>query len=251
MQYRLLTLTFLFLANYSFAQQSDTLRRKDANGWEFVQMRNFKQVVLEGNLHNGVKEGVWTDYWPTEYPHTVTSYVNGKKEGMSIGMDGMGRIEYIENYKDNKLEGPKKVYDPQRAGRRNEVAYYSEGKKHGNYTKWYENTRVQQTGNYVYDQRDGLSTWYFENGNKSVEYNYRNGKLDGNASTFFENGKVSAYGNYTNDKQTGEWKEYYESGNMQAEGMYKDGEKEGPWKQYDTDGKLVKTVTYKQGEIKK
>ncbi|RYE25762.1 MAG: toxin-antitoxin system YwqK family antitoxin [Sphingobacteriales bacterium] len=251
MQYRLLTLMFLFLTHYSFAQdQLDTLRRKDANGWEFLQIRNFKKVFTEGNLHNGVREGVWTEYWPTEYPSTMTSYSNGKMEGTKIGVDGIGRVQYIENYKNEKLEGPRKVFDPERAGRMVETSYYSDGKKHGNYTKWYGNGQVQETGAYVYDVRDGVSTWYNESGVKSVEYSYRDGKLDGNASTYYGNGKVSAYGRYTNNLQTGEWKEYAENGSLQADGMYKDGEKDGAWKEYDKEGKLVKTVTYKNGVAK-
>lgn len=251
MRYSLFTLVFLFLVHSSFAQQADTIRRKDADGWEFIQIRNFKVVVMEGNLHNGIKEGVWSEYWPNEYPSSITSYMNGQMQGMKVGFDGVGRIEYIENYKNDKLEGPRKVYDPQRGGRLVELTYYSDGKKHGNYTKWYENGKIQENGVYVYDVRDGVSNWYFENGNKSVEYSYRDGKLDGNASTYYDNGKVSAYGMYINNMQTGEWKEYYENGNMKAEGIFKNGEKDGQWKEYDQEGKLVKTVTYKKGEIKK
>ena len=84
--------TFLFFSNTLFAQADDTVRRTDPNGWEFLRVMRNRPVVAEGALHNGVREGVWTEYWENKVPHYVTTYAAGKKEGMYMDMRRNGAI---------------------------------------------------------------------------------------------------------------------------------------------------------------
>ena len=245
----LLSAIAIAAATTGFAQQNDTLRRKDPNGWEFIQVRAYNVVRLEGYLHNGIKEGVWSDFHPMGFPSGTTSYLHGKKNGMAMKITGAGMVEALENYKDDKLEGPVRVYNPEGMGLLEE-SYYSDGKKHGNFTKWYKNGRKQETGVFSNDIRQGKSTWYFENGSMAAEYNYTDGQIEGDAATYYPNGKVSASGKYNKGLETGLWKEYYENGNLKAEGNYVNGEKEGIWKNYDENGKFTKNSKYVKGELK-
>jgi antitoxin component YwqK of YwqJK toxin-antitoxin module len=233
----------------AYAQKSDTLRRKDVNGWEFVQVRSYNKVVAEGYLSNGQKEGVWTEFHPTFYPSSTTTYLHGKKDGVAMSISAAGQVLSVENYKGDKREGPYRLFNSEGTGVLEE-AYYSEGQKHGAYTKWYPNGNKQETGTYRYDKREGKSLWYYENGSLAADYNYTEGEIDGDVSTFYKGGKLSAYGPYKKGEQTGTWKEYYENGNLKAEGQYKDGNKEGEWKNYDEKGKPIKSTTYIKGETK-
>ena len=229
----------------------DTIRRKDAGGWEFMQVRlpDHKTVYSEGSLHNGIKEGAWTTYWETGFPKTITCYTEGKKNGSYIETDPGGAIVKLINYKNDKLEGPSRTYMSR--GSMTEESYYSNGEKNGMCFKYYANRNKQQETNYVNGYPDGLATWYFESGQKMIEYSYVNGKISGNSTTYYENGKVREMGEYKDDKQTGIWKEFFENGLERGEGMYNaDGEKEGTWKQFDIEGKPTTAIKYHKGEAK-
>lgn len=242
---------FALLSSFTVLAQkpNDTLRRKDANGWDFIQIRSYNLLMAEGYSFNGMKEGVWTEYHTTSYPASTTTYLHGKKDGLAMKISGSGNVQSIENYKDDKLEGPYRAYNNEGVGILEE-SYYSEGKKHGGYTKWYPNGKKQESGTYRYDKREGKSIWYYESGSLAAEYHYADSEIDGDVSTYYKNGKLSAFGPYKNGKQTGNWKEYYENGNLKAEGNYTNGDKEGQWKNYDDKGMFTKNTTYSKGEIK-
>ncbi len=244
----LISLSLLMAASDSFAQQNDTLRRRDGDGRYFIQVRSYNIVTDEGYLQNNQPDGIWTTYWHTQLPKQLTSYRLGKKHGSVITMTPLGKIEKIENYKNDKLEGTSRLYNEE--GMLVEEALFSEGKKHGPYTKWYPNGKKEEESSFVNDKRDGKAVWYFKDGTKAAEYSYSDDAIDGDAATYFNNGKVSANGPYAKGKQTGVWKEYHENGNLKAEGKYVSGEKEGVWQEYDADGKNPKPVNYKKGERK-
>jgi len=235
----------------------DTMRRKDANNWEFIQVRmpgmsNMpnKQLLSEGTLHNGVLEGGWVEYWETGSPRLVTYYTNGKKNGICITGDPTGSLEQMESYRDDKLEGPSRLYIPH-TGMLLEETYYSEGLKHGQHTKWYQDHTLQEQANYVNGKLEGAAIWNYDDGKKSVEYNYHNGMLDGSAAVYFRSGMASEMGQYVNNMQSGHWKEFQQNGNLKEEGEYVNGEKDGIWKEYDEQGNFVKNIKYKKGVLQK
>lgn len=231
------------------AQKVDTLRRNDPGGWEFVQVRAGDYVMAEGKYLNGRREGVWTEFWESKLPHYVTSYSKGLRNGVHLDIRKSGQVEKIENYSNDKLDGPMRHFTPAAGGGIVEEIYFSEGEHSGSFTKWYPSGRMQEQSNFNHDQRDGKTTYFKESGVKVAEYNYNRGKLDGDAALYSDNGKVKEFGRYSNDMQTGLWKEYDDDGKLLAEGQYKNGEKNGPWKEYGADGK-VKTVNYKMGKLR-
>ncbi|MFN4246196.1 MAG: toxin-antitoxin system YwqK family antitoxin [Flavipsychrobacter sp.] len=244
----LLTGLFISATDNVSAQSFDTLRRKDKNGWEFLQIRDGKTVMQEGHLHNGKIEGVWILFWDSGFPRTISSYVNGEKDGITTGMTGDGQMDFIEHYKEDKLEGPRRTYHIR--GPIYEETYYSEGKKHGKYTKWYKTGLKEEEGMYVDGKREGKATWYYQEGGKAVEYEYSNDEIDGESIAYYRSGKVSEMGKFKKGKKTGMWREFYDGDEMKAEGKYVDNEKEGAWKLYDENGKVT-TVKYKNGvEVK-
>lgn len=246
-KYFLLALCFLAFTASTYAQGLDTLRRKDVDNWEFLQVRNGAYILAEGYHHNGITEGTWITYWPSGYPMEVTNYTHGKKNGVSMQVNAQGYTESVANYKNDLLDGPQRNYQIGTSFI-SEESYYTEGKKNGNYKKAYTNGKPQEVGTYNMGKRDGKTTWYYESGEKAAEYSYNNGSIDGEVSSYYKNGKVNEFGVYKNNEQTGLWKEFYENGNLKGEGEYKHGQREGAWKQYDENGKFIKTVKYKNGE---
>lgn len=237
----------------------DTIRRKDADNWEFVQVkmpgkmvdRNSNEgVIAEGSFHNGLLDGTWMDYWDNQTLHQITYYSKGKKNGVSVSFDPVGSLMKTESYSNDMLEGPTRLYAPH-TGLIIEETYYSQGKKHGRHIKWYPSRTIQEEGNYVNGVLDGTATWYYDDGKKSVVYTYHNGALNGTATVYYKNDMVSDMGEYVNDMQSGHWKEFHENGNLKEEGEYVKGQKEGIWKQYDIQGQFITTVKYKKGELQK
>jgi len=239
--------SLLFVVAFpAMAQQMDTLRRKDADGNEFIQVLRAKSLFLEGNLQHGQSEGVWTEYWDNMVPHRVTTYHKGKRQGIFMDIRRTGNVEQVNNYTNDQLDGPSRRFT-MGAGIAEEI-YYSEGIRSGSYTKWYDNGKMQEQSNYNHNERDGHTTYYMSSGVKVAEYNYNRGKLEGDVTLYYENGRVKEFGSYQNDEQTGTWKEYWPSGTEKAEGKYLKGEKEGAWKQFDESGKALKTISYKAGK---
>jgi antitoxin component YwqK of YwqJK toxin-antitoxin module len=234
----------------SSAQKLDTVRRKDANGMELIQIIRNGMTLTEGYTNNGVYEGTWVNYWETNgFPNIITNYKNGKLDGVRVQTNQQGYTENIEHYKNDLLDGPKRIYQSGTQFLTEEINY-KEGKKHGLYKRNYNNGKPQEVSNYSNGERDGKSTWYFESGEKTAEYHYSNGVINGEVATYFKNGKVSEFGLYANGEQNGTWKEFFENGVIKAEGKYQNGKKEGPWKQYDEKGKVEKILTYKNGITK-
>jgi antitoxin component YwqK of YwqJK toxin-antitoxin module len=249
-RYLLLLTALLCFTQDTFAQKIDTLRRRDPDGWEFIQLVRGNMVVSERNLHHGILEGNWIEYWENKLPHTIVAYRNGKKNGISIDIRKTGQVELTESYSNDKLDGPTRRYNPGIGIA--EEAYYSSGELSGSYTKWYNNNGpMQEQSNYNHNLRDGKTTYYRENGQKLAEYSYTLGKLDGDVTLYGENGRVTEFGNYSNDEQVGLWKEYHPNGKLKAEGRYVDGEKTGIWKQYDENEKELPSITYKKAKAKK
>jgi antitoxin component YwqK of YwqJK toxin-antitoxin module len=50
---------------------------------------------------------------------------------------------------------------------------YMNGIKHGNYTHWYINVRINSTGSYHMGNRIGKWKWFDEKGNKLMEIDYK------------------------------------------------------------------------------
>ncbi|HEY9176345.1 MAG TPA: hypothetical protein VIN07_01580, partial [Flavipsychrobacter sp.] len=110
--YLLILLIFLAFANSTGAKELDTVITKESGGWEFVQVIVIanKDVILEGSLYKGKREGVWSEYWPSKYAKSMTSYHAGKKHGLYMEIDADGALHLIEHYKNDKLHGPRREY---------------------------------------------------------------------------------------------------------------------------------------------
>ncbi len=245
----LMATIFCSLTAAANAQSLDTLRTKQPDNWEFIQVKKGDIVVAEGYKHNGITEGSWTNYYDSGLPMDITNYRNGRRNGIHIEISNQGNTQQVETYKDNQLDGPKRVYQEGTAFL-SEETFYKEGKIHGTLNKRYPSGKPQEEATYNMGIRDGKTSWYYESGEKTADYSYKNGIIDGEVTSYYKNGKVIEHGMYKNNQQVGPWKEFYETGTVKAEGKYENGVKEGSWKEFNEQGKLVKTVKYKNGEIK-
>jgi len=127
--------------------------------------------VSEGKLVNKLHEGEWK-YYHFESPNIMT----------------------IENYKNGKLDGIRKVFYKDNSIA--EETIYKNGLKDGVYKKYAENGIVLEEINYKNDIFDGLST-------------FRNAKNE-----------IVSKGNYVKGKKEGEW-QFLKNGKLVKENMSK------------------------------
>ncbi|WP_291113573.1 toxin-antitoxin system YwqK family antitoxin [Flavobacterium sp. UBA6135] len=172
-----------------------------------------KNLKYEGTFENGKEVGVFTFYDNTKTKRVVatrefdakdnsayTIFYKGKfkvSEGKVVNKLYEGEWKYyhldmdqimtLENYKNGKLDGVRKVF--YKSGELAEETNYKEGKREGSYKK------------------------YAENGIVMEELNYKNDLFHGPAIYKETDGTISITGQYKNGLSVGEWK-YYEKGKL-------------------------------------
>lgn len=123
-----------------------------------------------------------------------------------------------------------------------------DGKKHGTYTLWYKNTKLQMICTFVHDKMDGLLKQWNENGNQWEECTYVQGELHGLYIRWYENGRQWETGTYVQDKKDGLYRHWYENGQLSVECTYVQGELHGLYRKWHANGCQWEECTYVQNK---
>lgn len=206
---------FIFSNLISFAQEKTN--QLDENGNKHGSWKGFyedtKNLKYEGEFKNGKEVGLFTFYDNTIVKSIVatrdfsandgscyTIFFNGKfkvSEGKVINKQFEGEWKYyhfkspdimtIENYKEGKLNGIRKVF--------------------------FNNGQLAEETNYVNGIKEGASKRYAENGVILEEANYKNDEYHGIVTFRDATGKSYSTGEYKNGKSVGIWK-FYENNKL-------------------------------------
>lgn len=130
-------------------------------------------VLEEGQMRDGKKTGTWVTYHPGgTFPATLTTYVNGQRNGVYLEFNERGFLILREGYKNDQLHGRKGEFS---FGRPEMEAHYQGGQLHGAYREYSKNNgRLQKEINYRNGQKHGAYRFYNEAGEVTVEYEYAN-----------------------------------------------------------------------------
>jgi antitoxin component YwqK of YwqJK toxin-antitoxin module len=149
----------------------------DGSGLVKATLYGANSIVLEqGDYLNGLREGVYTVFFPNGYINSTTGYVQGKKQGQNILMDDKGQLLEASTYHQDVLNGPYVKYNRSRI---KETRNYVDGKLHGEVVKFYANGTIMERSNYSAGQLNGVSRWYDQQGNNTIAYEYNMGELLG------------------------------------------------------------------------
>ncbi len=219
----------LFLFFISFTSVAQEINKLDANGlkhglWKGVHEES-KRPRYEGTFNHGKETGIFKFFDDTKAGtiiatrefndkdnscYTIFYNQNNKKvsEGKLVNKQYEGEWKYyhkdsdvimtVENYKNGKLEGVRKVF--------------------------YKSGKIAEETTYINGVKNGLYKKTGENGIVIEESNYKNDELDGLAIFKDENNKITAKGTYTNGKKTGIW-EQLEKGKLVKRNMNLQGKK--------------------------
>ena len=104
----------------------------------------------------------------------LNQYENGKLNGLYTMWYENGEKESVERYKDGKPHGVCMDWYPN--GRKESEEIYRDGKRHGSYTRWYENGEKQYEGVNMDGIKNGPSSTWYSNGNRKEEATWKAGK---------------------------------------------------------------------------
>ena len=113
---------------------------------------------------------------------------------------------------------------------------FIKGKKHGKWTRYYNNGKLFSISNYYLGLKNGEWVTFNKNGQYIEKGKYKNNLEDGHWVRFFENGEVNYRGKFMNGKKTGLWESYYYNGQLEYKGNFKKGKKNGVWEYYLSNG---------------
>lgn len=132
------------------------------------------KVIQQGDYYDGLRNGVWTEYYPTGVIKTSSGYRNGKLHGTYLSADNRGQIVEKVDFIDGLKDGIYYKYD------RGKVVHemnYSNDAIQGLFRRYYSNGNLQEESNYSNGVLDGIAKWYDQQGNITLEYTYENGEL--------------------------------------------------------------------------
>lgn len=266
-------LLMVFSISFAFAQTADN--KTDANGkkqglWE----EKTPAGTSKGTFVNDQKDGCWTSYSVDGKLLRIENFNQGLRDGISVEIDPRGYLLSETYYVNDLIEGTTKrfFYGTNPAS----LIDYVHGKMNGKKKIYYENSagKLMEESEYKDDMKNGPSDFYTMKGDPIAEYIYANNMLQGVQKTYYPGKKIMSEQEFTDNLENGFYKEYYENGKMKSEGTYvkgqlngiwKDydedglvklqgnyikGEKEGKWQEFDSAGKVIKTTNYVKGQAK-
>ena len=137
---------------------------KDANGW----------LLSKGTLIGGVKNGAWTSYHANSNKiQTITSFVNGRKNGPEITLNDRGQIESVTEFKNDQFHGLVGKY---KFGRPTEETNYKDGQMEGTFALYDSAGKLQRRGTLKDGKYHGKLQYFDEAGEVTMEYEYENGE---------------------------------------------------------------------------
>lgn len=174
------------------------------------------------------------------------THKNGKKYIWVRDLSDNGKTktlfkEYVK-YIDGKID---KVNEN---GRREEYTL-KEGKREGEYKRWYKSGQLEIQCHNKEGKREGEYKVWHENGKLDSQCYYKNGKLEGEYKCWNENGQTWIQSYYKEGEIDGEYKSWYFTGKLAIHCYYKEGKLEGEYKGWDFQGILNKHYLYKNNEI--
>jgi len=128
----------------------------------------------EGNYINSFKDSTWNYYsYYTKALSNRETYVNNKKNGLSISYYPNGKIAEELNWKDNVRNGIWHQYYEN--GALKTSSEFLNGKRNGTFILYYPDSKIEWKGSYKNDIREGQWVHYDPLGKINSTIEYKNG----------------------------------------------------------------------------
>ncbi|HBG70411.1 MAG: hypothetical protein A2W93_09150 [Bacteroidetes bacterium GWF2_43_63] len=193
---------------------------------------------------NGLKQGLWKDFYSNGKVQQEVTYLNDKKNGYLKKYDSTGTLLSIEKFINDEpalFAEELKEYEIRRD-------YFSDG-------------RVKIEGSYFKNKPDGIRREFDSIGNIVKGYVFSEGiilgegiidaagKKQGPWKEYHETGEIMAVGTYRNSERTGNWTFYHKNGKVEQKGSFTSkGIPDGEWSYYYESGNILRQEYYSNGD---
>ncbi len=169
------------------------------------------ELKAEGSYDNGVKVGEWKYYYPNGKPEQTGKFNSkGKFIGQWVWYYPSGNILREEHFVNGLADGLMTEFDDE--GNIIAEGDYIEGMKEGNWILQYGDHREE--GDYSYDLRSGYWKYFNGDGNLIFEGEYIDNNPNGKHYYYWDNGKIKDEINYLLGLRNGDWKKYNLDGTL-------------------------------------
>ena len=234
-----------------------------ANG--LMESKNY----FENGVRDGVQE-VWYDYLIRDEPvlKLKGEYKKGKKHGEGLAFFADSKLEILQTYNMDQLEGPYEeyystgilkskgnfkngvldgdfvVYHPNRKLR--EEHFYIDGYKDGSYTSYHEKGKLQSKGSYRRNIPVDLWQWFDDDGKTILaSSHFSDGK--GTMYEFFPDGQKKVEVEYVAGMKHGREIRWYREGVIRSEALFHRGLIHGTRKEFHESGQRLTESTWIYG----
>lgn len=212
----------------SYLQQNIIVMDVDATGKIPIRFNQEVLLRISSTYRNGKKSGI-VRFWITNAEDTSKHY-----------------LIYEQHYKDDKLNGPWKVYNL--AGTVVKVTHHRNDSLHGLATEYLPDgiTRMTET-EYFNGTNKYIARIFNPQGQVTEEMAFENGMRNGDAKRFYETGTVMEKLTFRDDVMNGEYVYYYPNGKPWIKNIIKDGKYWDVIANYDSKGNKRNAGTLKNG----
>ena len=194
---------------------------------------------------NGLRQGLWKEYYPTGELRSKGKYKNSKPIGEWNFYFPDKTIEITGSYNSKGQKIGEWIWFYQ-SGDTMTFANYEDGELEGRYVEYDEEGHPVTEGDYTAGYEEGV--WKYVNGTSIETGKYEGGLREGIWKTWFENGKIASEIQYSDDLLDGKYTLYWENGNIRLTGKYEHGLQEGIWQLYNENGILEITTLFSEGK---
>lgn len=217
-----ITLLFLLLSHFSFSQ---SLVKTYYDPYSKTKLKEVYQVKPNTPTINGYYKLYdeygnlleQRDYINNKLSGKSTTYVGANEASVTYGgIESLGKISDISNYKDGQLNGERLRYN-----------FNENGKRYLEFRQTYKNNNLVSNIIYFPNGQEkkvlkiGKSFEYYENGNKFAEYVINeNQQIDGEYLGWSKSGYLEVKGFLINGEKDGAWIEYNEDSTIKSKEVY-------------------------------
>lgn len=214
--------------------------------WKFLDEES-GTLVEEGPFVDGLRDGVFTEYFTNAYRWREVTWVKGKRQAKGVeaceAAGGVWRVEFGERaegcYKGEPSFGSRigtwsSYYETGEIRRRE--TYVEGGVLDGPYEEFHKTGEQLVAGRYKRGVPDGVFNWKKVDGTSYGVSTIADG--EGEWEAFYPDGKPRERGRWIMGRQRGEWMTWYENGNPSEKVTYAGGVEDGPMARWYNTGEL-------------
>lgn len=172
--------------------------------------------------------------------------VNGVREGVYEEWYENGQLKLHHEYAKGEYDGEQREY--YESGQQKLAARFKNAKRDGIYREWYDNGNLKVHTSYRDGEKEGKRLVYFENGTLQFDEQFIANDHDGEQREWYENGQLKFQGAFDKGLKIGHHKSFYEDGSPQMEATYIKGDPDGRIRSFYPNGKPKELLHFSRGK---